>query len=129
MVLIRVEDPTKTIHLTGILADKYNWLTAQLGQHLQPIEEALNSMIDGDRIHTAGWMPGGDWTGTPFQAIRCHGRCNFLNAAQMVCDPLASYAKQADDATLLYRPVKPMSALPDHEAAPAPSKNHLSHVD
>ena len=34
----------------------------------------LNSMIDRDLeegrdIHTAGWMPGTDWTGTPFQPI------------------------------------------------------------
>ena len=29
----------------------------------------LNEMIDGTEIQTAGWMPGGDWTGTPFQPI------------------------------------------------------------
>ncbi|MCP1843656.1 hypothetical protein ACVIHI_003425 [Bradyrhizobium sp. USDA 4524] len=33
------------------------------------IKAALNAMIDADEIHTAGWMPGNDWSGTPFQAI------------------------------------------------------------
>ena len=74
MTLVRIENPTRTIYLTGILADKYHWLSAQLGDNLHPIEEALNSMIEGDRIHTAGWMPGSDWTGTPFQSI--YDACN-----------------------------------------------------
>ena len=26
-------------------------------------------MIEGTEIQTAGWMPGKDWTGTPFQPI------------------------------------------------------------
>ncbi len=29
----------------------------------------LNEKIDGDEIHTSGWMPGSDWRGTPFQPI------------------------------------------------------------
>ncbi len=31
----------------------------------------INTLIDGagGRIATAGWLPGNDWTGTPFQAI------------------------------------------------------------
>ncbi len=33
------------------------------------IKSCLNEMIDGDEIHTAGWMPGSDWTGTPFDPI------------------------------------------------------------
>jgi len=35
----------------------------------QEIVDKLNSMIDSDEIHTAGWMPGSDWTGTVFQPI------------------------------------------------------------
>ena len=33
------------------------------------IRQRLNEMIDGDEIHTAGWMPGNDWTGTVFEPI------------------------------------------------------------
>jgi len=69
MTLVAIEDPSREIHLTGQLAQKYEWLVAKLGAKLQPIEEKLEGMIDGDRIHTAGWMPGSDWTHTPFQAI------------------------------------------------------------
>ena len=29
----------------------------------------LRRMIDGSAIHTAGWMPGTDWTGTPWEPI------------------------------------------------------------
>jgi hypothetical protein len=33
------------------------------------IIDDLNKKIDGDEIHTAGWMPGHDWTGTIFEPI------------------------------------------------------------
>lgn len=29
----------------------------------------LDELIDGTETQTAGWMPGKDWTGTPFQPI------------------------------------------------------------
>jgi len=45
------------------------------------IKEALNGMIDGDKIHTAGWMPGSDWKGTPFQAIYEQAARRSHNAA------------------------------------------------
>ena len=40
----------------------------------QAINNELNAMINrdleaGSDIQTAGWMPGSDWTGTPFEAI------------------------------------------------------------
>ena len=39
-------------------------------------------MIDADEIHTAGWMPGSDWTDTPFQPI-------YEKAAQQSFDAAA----------------------------------------
>ena len=33
------------------------------------IVEALNAKIDGSEIHTSSWMPGSDWTDTPYQAL------------------------------------------------------------
>jgi len=69
MTLVRVEDPDREIRLTGTLKKKYDALATRLGGDLDPIGQRLNSMIDGDRIHTAGWMPGSNWNGTPFQRI------------------------------------------------------------
>jgi hypothetical protein len=69
MTLVSIENPDREIQLTGNLDKKYSWLAAKLGPTLAPIEHTLNAMIDSDRVHTAGWMPGSDWTGTPFQAI------------------------------------------------------------
>jgi len=36
---------------------------------LQAAKAALNMKIEGSEVHTAGWMPGADWTGTVFQPI------------------------------------------------------------
>ena len=33
------------------------------------IKRRLNEMIDGTEIKTAGWMPGKDWSDTPFHPI------------------------------------------------------------
>jgi hypothetical protein len=33
------------------------------------IVESLDHQIEGKEIHTAGWMPGNDWTGTPYQVL------------------------------------------------------------
>lgn len=69
MTLVSVEKPDREVHLSGQLAQKYEWLAAKLGPRLQPIEAALDAMIEGTDIQTGGWMPGNDWTATPFQAI------------------------------------------------------------
>ncbi|MDE3015450.1 MAG: hypothetical protein KGI29_00800 [Pseudomonadota bacterium] len=45
------------------------WMSRLTEDEKQTIRQTLNSLIDGDEIHTAGWMPGRDWTGTPFQPI------------------------------------------------------------
>ena len=36
---------------------------------LDEARAVLNAKIEGIEIHTAGWMPGADWTGTAFQPI------------------------------------------------------------
>lgn len=33
------------------------------------MKASLNEKIDAGDIHTAGWMPGNDWTNTPFQPL------------------------------------------------------------
>jgi hypothetical protein len=40
-----------------------------LPAEIASIKKQLNEMIDGTEIQTAGWMPGKDWTGSPFQSI------------------------------------------------------------
>ena len=71
VTLISIGQPDRELHLTGQLAKKYDWLVAKLGPQLQKIEDELNGMIDlkAEKVHTAGWMPGSDWTNTPFQSI------------------------------------------------------------
>jgi hypothetical protein len=46
-----------------------SFMSRMTAGEIRAIKCALNDMIDGDEIHTAGWMPGSDWTGTPFQPI------------------------------------------------------------
>ena len=45
------------------------WMGRMTASEIQEIEHRLNDMIQGTEIQTAGWMPGADWRGTPFQAI------------------------------------------------------------
>ena len=37
------------------------------------IRDELLAMVDGGGIRTAGWMPGRDWTGTPWKPIYADG--------------------------------------------------------
>jgi hypothetical protein len=38
-------------------------------EEFDAIWDTLNAKINGDEIHTAGWMPGSDWNGTVYQPI------------------------------------------------------------
>jgi hypothetical protein len=69
MTLAAIEHPARELQLAGERRTRYERIARDLGPRLAPIESALNAMIDGTRIQTAGWMPGSDWAGTPFQAI------------------------------------------------------------
>ena len=63
---------------------EYRYLMSRmLPAETAAIKERLNEMIDGTEIQTAGWMPGKDWTGTPFQPIyKKAARCNQEVAAR-----------------------------------------------
>jgi hypothetical protein len=41
------------------------------------IIETLDRQIDGKEIHTSGWMPGSDWTGTPYQVL--HEKAGYFD--------------------------------------------------
>ncbi len=38
-------------------------------EQIQAIQDEILLRIDGIEIAVAGWIPGSDWTGTPFQSI------------------------------------------------------------
>lgn len=35
----------------------------------EKVVDAINQQIDANDINTAGWMPGSDWTGTPYEPL------------------------------------------------------------
>ncbi|NOK08070.1 hypothetical protein HNS30_03310 [Corallococcus exercitus] len=45
------------------------FLSRMTPQEVATIEDWVNERIDGDEIHTAGWLPGADWSNTPLQPI------------------------------------------------------------
>ena len=48
----------------------YNARISRLSpEQIQAIQEEILRRIDGDEITVAGWIPGSDWTRTPFQSI------------------------------------------------------------
>ena len=49
---------------------KYRRCMARLtSDEIAAIKSELASRFDATEIQTAGWMPGSDWSGTPFQPI------------------------------------------------------------
>jgi hypothetical protein len=50
-------------------------------EEIAAIKTALNAKIDGTEIQTAGWMPGNDWEGTPYQPIFERAARHDFNAA------------------------------------------------
>jgi hypothetical protein len=49
---------------------EYRRLMARMtAAEVASIKRRLNEMIEGTEIQTAGWMPGRDWGGTPFDPI------------------------------------------------------------
>ena len=51
-------------------ADFYDARISRLSpQLLQAIQEEILRRIEGDEVAVAGWIPGSNWTGTPFQSI------------------------------------------------------------
>ena len=61
--------------VTGVLQSGERGRTSRLLQarlsrdEIAAIRDALDRRIEGRRIETASWIPGSDWSGTPYQAI------------------------------------------------------------
>ncbi len=45
------------------------WISNLSDKDLAGIRKQLTRMITDSDIHTSSWMPGEDWTGTPFEPI------------------------------------------------------------
>lgn len=45
------------------------WISRLTPVQIQAIRNEIVARIDGDEIATAGWIPGADWSGTPFYPI------------------------------------------------------------
>ncbi len=50
-------------------ADYRLYLSRLTQKEIADIKAALNAKIDGTEIQTSSWMPGSDWTNTPYQPI------------------------------------------------------------
>jgi hypothetical protein len=45
------------------------WMSRLSPAEIAAVKAAINAMIEGDEIHTAGWMPGNRWAGTPLEPL------------------------------------------------------------
>ncbi len=45
------------------------WMSRLTPADIVAAKAAINTMIDNGSIHTAGWMPGNDWAGTPLEPL------------------------------------------------------------
>lgn len=60
-----------------------DYLSRMSVTEIEAIKSRLNELIDGGEIHTAGWMPGSDWTGTPFEPIYFKAARESYNASAL----------------------------------------------
>ena len=66
-------------------AKEYRSVMSRLSKaEITAMKDELNRKIDAGDIHTAGWMPGSDWRGTPFQPLYEKGAAaHYTVAARM----------------------------------------------
>lgn len=63
--------------------DYRRFMSLMTREEIDRIEAALNDLIDGTEIQTAGWMPGHNWIGTPYEPIYTKAaRRNYELSAQ-----------------------------------------------
>ena len=64
-------------------AEYLRFMSLMTPTEIDNIKRELNDLIEGPEIQTAGWMPGKDWSGTPFDPIyQKAARCNESLAAR-----------------------------------------------
>jgi hypothetical protein len=58
------------IHTEQVITYRRNdWWRKMLKNDLPAIKAELNALIDAGDVHVSSWMPGSDWSGTPYQPI------------------------------------------------------------
>ncbi|MBU0559206.1 MAG: hypothetical protein KJ799_00465 [Bacteroidetes bacterium] len=62
-------DSSKQVTSQPYLKEFNIWRKRLSQSEFDAIVNKLDSMIDSDEIHTAGWMPGNNWKGTVFKPI------------------------------------------------------------
>lgn len=67
------------------------WINRLLPTELEAIKAEILKRIDKDEIATAGWIPGSNWSGTPFHAIY-EKACFFDEEAAGKCFGLIVWA-------------------------------------
>jgi hypothetical protein len=45
------------------------WKSQLTSREIEEIKNALDEKIDSEKVHTSSWIPGSDWSGTPFLPI------------------------------------------------------------
>ena len=60
------------------------WKSRLTPAEIDAIKVALESKIEGDEVHTSSWIPGADWTGTPYQPIY-EKACRYDEEAAAKC--------------------------------------------
>jgi len=74
---------------------EFDALRARLSNvEFEGIIDRINELIDesGAEIATAGWLPGSDWTGTPFEPIYAKAARGDFDRAAMFFGQLVWYA-------------------------------------
>ena len=83
MALYSVDDGSYVDHIPH-RADFERWRKRLTDEQFKRVRDELLGMIDGSEIHTAGWMPGNDWTGTPWEPIYTDA-CDYDEVASGYC--------------------------------------------
>ena len=75
--------------------DYDGWRSRLTDEQFGRIRDELLGMMDGGEIHTAGWMPGNDWTGTLWEPIYTDA-CDYDEVASGRCFGLFVWAVLMD---------------------------------
>ena len=76
--------------------DFERWRSRLTDEQFDAIRNELLGMIDGNAIHTAGWMPGSDWTETPWEPIFTDA-CRYDEVASGYCFGLIVWVVLQED--------------------------------
>jgi len=60
------------------------WMSRMSEEEIRDIRTEILRRIEGDEIATAGWIPGSDWSGTPFHSIY-EKACQYDEVASGKC--------------------------------------------